>query len=93
MMINMIVIVPGRVLDMMREEIQNMIKTTRGTMIMGEALPVLELLVIGDGKAYFLMEVDLMVIVGLMEKVSLKSDRQIGRKILLFPQPTSYTTC
>lgn len=90
MMINMIVIVPGRVLAMIQEEVQDMIKTTRGIVTMGEALSVLELLVIGDGKTDFLMEVDLMIIVVLTEKVSLKSDRQIAKKILLSPAHLLY---
>lgn len=70
---------------MMRGEVQVMIKTIRGTVTMGEVLSALELSTIGDGKTGFPTGGSLMIVLVLMEKVSLKSDRQITKKIPVCP--------
>lgn len=80
-----LVMMQEEVLVMMREEVQVMIKTTRGTVTMGEVLSARESSVIGDGKTVFLMGGNLMIVLVLMEKISLKLGRQIAKRVLVCP--------
>lgn len=79
------VTVTDQVLAMMREEVQDMIMTPRGIVTMVEALFVLVLSMIGDGKIGFPMGEILMIVGVLTEKVSLTSDLQITKRMLVCP--------
>lgn len=80
-----VVIMTGQALVMMREEVQDTIKITRGTVTMGEVLSVLGLSIIGDGKIGFPMGGNLMTVIVLMGKVNLKLGRQIAKRIQVCP--------